>query len=320
MITPSDLIHIPYTPDLTEGGVAFAIRSLTSTFDRNGASPYDKLRRTVANTAVELAFRRYLSQNEIPFEVRGATPFTDPDRYDVTLNGQRCDLKSFFISRRSQVTEIHRDPAILLDVPALVPSDQHAGEGHSDRDLYVFAFLTGLTAASQDELKKVMDSGQPHYLVHALMEEWRKPQVWNPLAPMTLKSDSDEEVIIELSGQDRMRNFITHTVSLPPKTKVKVEEPFYSLSAIHVKRLPDARIGIHSAAHKEAYIISSLDWGNLWVYGMNIYIAGYLTRREFADKAYNIIPGSRVFQYDRTRNKNLAVKISQLKPIKNFYK
>jgi hypothetical protein len=49
-------------------------------------------------------------------------------------------------------------------------------------------------------------------------------------------------------------------------------------------------------------------------------MAGYLTRREFANKAYNIIPGSRVFQYDRTRNKNLAVKISQCKPLSNLLK
>ncbi len=320
MITLSDFIHLPYTADLTEGGIAFALRSLTSAFDRDGTSPYDRLRRSVAGTAVELAFRRYLSQNDIPFEVKGATPFTDPDRYDVTLNGTRCDLKSFFISRRSQVAEIHRDPAILLDVPALVPSDQHVGEGHSDRDLYIFAFLTGVTAASQDELKRVMDAGQPHYLVHAMAEEWRKPQAWNPLAPLTLKSESEEEVIVELGGQDESRRFITHTVSLPPKTRVKVDEAFHSLSAVHVRSLPEARIGIHSPAHKEAHIISSLDWGNLWVYGMNIYLAGYLSRREFAEKAYNVIPGSRVFQYDRTRSKNLAVKISQLKPLGNLLK
>jgi hypothetical protein len=48
MITPSNLLHLPYTRDLTEAGIAYALRSLPHMFNRMGASPYDKLRRTVA--------------------------------------------------------------------------------------------------------------------------------------------------------------------------------------------------------------------------------------------------------------------------------
>ena len=36
------------------------------------------MRRTVAGAIVELAFRRYLSQQDIPFDITAATPFTDP--------------------------------------------------------------------------------------------------------------------------------------------------------------------------------------------------------------------------------------------------
>ena len=50
-----------------------------------GGSPYDRLRRIVAGAAVELAFRRYLSEQNIPFDVKGALPFTEHQRYDVTL-------------------------------------------------------------------------------------------------------------------------------------------------------------------------------------------------------------------------------------------
>jgi hypothetical protein len=38
MITPNDFLHLPYTPDLTEGGIAYAIRSLPYTYDRMGGS------------------------------------------------------------------------------------------------------------------------------------------------------------------------------------------------------------------------------------------------------------------------------------------
>src|SRR5688500_3543570 len=100
MISTSDLIHLPYTRDLTEGGIAYAVRSLPYTYNRMGGSPYDRLRRIVAGVAVELAFRRYLSEQDIPFDVKGATPFTDPDHYDVSLGGRGCDGIVFLFSCR----------------------------------------------------------------------------------------------------------------------------------------------------------------------------------------------------------------------------
>src|SRR5215216_1765502 len=157
MISSSSFIHLPYTRDLTEGGIAYAVRSLAYTYDRMGGSSYDRLRRIVAGVAVELAFRRYLSEQNIPFDVKGATPFTERDHYDVSLGGRRCDIKSFLITYREQISEMRRNPGILLDAPALYPSDQNAGEGHSNNDIYLFAFLSGLVAATQENMKKVIE-------------------------------------------------------------------------------------------------------------------------------------------------------------------
>ena len=39
MISASDIIRLPYTPDLTEGGIAYACRSLNYTYNRMGGSP-----------------------------------------------------------------------------------------------------------------------------------------------------------------------------------------------------------------------------------------------------------------------------------------
>ena len=90
MLSSSDLLHLPYTRDLTEGGIAYAVRSLAYTYNRMGGSPYERLRRIVAGVAVELAFRRYLTEQDIPYDVMGATPFTDPDRL-VTTRGSLAE-------------------------------------------------------------------------------------------------------------------------------------------------------------------------------------------------------------------------------------
>lgn len=319
MISVSDLLHLPYTSDLTEGGIAYAVRSLPYTYDRMGGSPYDRLRRIVAGVAVELAFRRYLSEHDIHFDVKGATPFTDPDHYDVSLGGRRCDIKSFLITYRHQISEMQRDVSIVLKAPALVPSDQNAGEGHSDNDLFLFAFLPGLIAASADAMKKVLEAKQPYYLMHVMPEKWTRPVTWTPLGALILKSDSDETQIVEIGGQDEGREMRSRVVAIPPRRRIQIEDGFFSVSYIHIRSAPNARIGIHSPTRNDTCVVEALDWANIWVYGMDILLAGYLTREEFKRRASFVQAGARVFQYDRTRTKNLAVPVSELKPLSELF-
>jgi hypothetical protein len=319
MLLSSDLLRLPYTPDLTEGGIAYACRSLAYTYNRMGGSPVDRMRRIVAGVAVELAFRRHLGEQGIPFDVLGATPFTDPDHYDVSLGGHRCDVKSYHISRREQITRVHADPGLLLQAPALVPMDQFAAEGHKDDDIYLFAFLLGLAAASLDDADKAAAAGQPVYLVHPLPDEWARPVTWIPLEKLALKSECETPVTVEIGGMDAERNFVTATVDLPPRTRVPVEQAFHSVAYVHPRRRPEVRIGIHSPMRGDAYIIPPYEWGNLQVYGMDIWLAGWLTREEFRRKSYVLNAGQTTFQYAHTRTKNLAVPLTELNPLEPLF-
>jgi len=319
MVSVSDVLQLPYTHDLTEGGIAYALRSLPYTFQQGNSSAYDRLRRAVAGTAAELAFRRYLSDQNIPFEVKGALPFTEHERYDVTLGGRRCEIKSFLLSQREQIAQIQRDPQVLLRAPALVASDRHAGDGHSYNDLYLFAFLPGLVTTSQGDLQKVIDAGQPYSLVHVMPASWNRPLKWNPLGKLVLKSESGEVQRVELGGQDEGRAMRSYAVELPPRARVEIPSRFFSLSYVHTKSALNARIGIHSPTRRETYVIGASDWGNIWVYGMDVLMAGYMAREEFSRRASFVQAGASVFQYNTTQVKNLAVPVSELKPLSDLF-
>ena len=273
MISALDFLHLPYTRNLTEGGIAYALHSLSYGFHRANGSVYDRLQRRVAGAAVDLAFRRYLSEQAIPFEVKSTLPFTEHDRYDVTLGGRRCEIKSFLINRREQILQFQRNPKLLLNVPALVASDQHAAEGYSPRDLYLFAFLTGQVTTTQQELKNAIEAEQSHFLVHVMPDGWNRPSRWNPLGRLVLKSDTEEPQTIEIGGQDAGRVIRSLTVKLPPQTRLEVENEFFSISYVHTKSSSPARIGIHSPMRRETHLIDAADWGNIWVYGPNLWLA-----------------------------------------------
>ncbi len=315
MLTSADFIRLPYTPDLTEGGIAYACRSLAYTYNRMGGSPFQRLRRIVAGVAVELAFRRFLGEQAVPFDVLGATPFTEPDRYDVSLGGHRCDLKSYHLSRRRQIARIRREPGLLLQAPALVPLDQYNAEGHRPDDIYLFAFLLGVIAASQEDTARAQAAGQPVYFIAPLPDAWARPSVWSPLERLALKSECDQPLRLELGGQDAERRFVTRTLDLPPRQRVLLPERWYTVAYLHARRRPEARLGIHSPQRGAAYIIQPHEWGNIWVYGMDIFLAGWITRQEFRRKASLLHAGAPIFQYTRTRTKNLAVPLAELSPL-----
>ena len=162
-------------------------------------------------------------------------------------------------------------------------------------------------------------AGHPLHLIHTLPKDWAKPEHWNPLGKLVLKSDSDGPLSLELGGQDKEREFISEQLTLEPHTRTAVDADFYSLAYVHVDKMPDARMGIRSPEKGETYLVPSSEWGNIQVYGMSVLLVGYLTREEFRNKAREISTGSRVYQYNRTQTKNLGVPVRELKPLKPLF-
>ncbi|MFQ5616991.1 MAG: hypothetical protein ACE5GO_11110, partial [Anaerolineales bacterium] len=307
MITPSDLITLPYTPDLTPAGISYACRSLSYTYDRMGSSRDARLRRIVAGIAVELAFRRHLADEGVPHDLLGATPFTEPDRYDIALGGRRCDIKSYMLRQKEMIRQIRAEPEKLLIAHALVPVDQLESDHLHNEDLYIFAFLAALITPNQADLDRALAAEQPVFLIHPFPKHWARPPHWRPLGNLVMKSDLSEPIELEIGGQGSERTFNVENVRLPPRERVRLESSWHAVSYLSVPQLPPGRVGVHSPILSETYIIQPHEWGNIWVYGMEITLAGYMTRGEFRRRGKRLPKGSRVFQYPRTRTDNMAV-------------
>lgn len=319
MLKSIDLIHLPCTPDLTEGGIAYACRSLASTVERTSGSLMERLRLNVAEAAVELALRRYLSKQSIPFCVMEAAPFAHPERYDISLGGHRCSLKSFLITSRKQISQLRKDPALLLQAPALLPLDEFAVEDHKADDLYIFAFLLGIAAAAREDEQRAKAAGQPVHLIHPLPAQWKRPANWLPLENLVLKSECAEPIAIEIGGQNAEREFVTARLELPPKKRMYVEQQFHSLSYVHATPRPEARIGLHSPVHGDPYIVPPHEWSNIWVYGMDIIMTGWLTHEDYRRKGKVLNIGMHTLQSEHTREKNLLVPMGELNPLRPLF-
>jgi len=152
MLSPADFIHLPYTHDLTPAGIAYTCRWLVYSPDRTGKPTIQHLRSLVADAAVELAFRRYLAGQEVPYQNLGAAPFSDPNRYDISLGGRRIKFHTSLITQKPTIRQVRKDPASLLHTSVLTPGDSSASEPLAGQDLYLFAFVTALVTANRVDL------------------------------------------------------------------------------------------------------------------------------------------------------------------------
>lgn len=314
-LNAADLVHLPYTPDLTQAGLAYTCRALARSYEP-AAVDYDRLRRSVAGVAVELALRRYLNEQGVPFESLGASPFTAPERYDLAFAGRRADLKTTLLLRKSRIRAVRRDPEYLLNAQALVPVEQLEREQEAVHEFFLFAFLAALVTPGWTELEKALAAGQPAYLIHALPGDWRRSPKRAALHPLALKVDGEHPLVVELGGLDAAGEFITETLHLPPHQSVTANSPFQGLAYLHTTHIPGGRLGVHSPAlGRQVRLIEPNEWHNLWVYGLEVILAGYSTRRELRAEAQRLPAGSRVLQYERTRSENFALPVRALHPL-----
>lgn len=279
-----DFITLKYDPDTTRAGIDYVLRWLAQPGQR-AAPNYDALREQIAEKAAELAFRRLLDSEGIPHRYIESNIFQEAGAFDVSLGGRRTTLCATLIAGRKDIARFHKSPGRWLNAAARTAALRHRA-GHGADDLVLFAFVTGLVARSQASLRRAVAAGQPHFVVSLLPAAWAAPPQWRPLTDLALKSEEDEPLEIELFGLDAERRFQTSVITCPPRTRVSVPVVFHTLAALRAARLPGARLGLHSpAVAASPKLLGPLDWHNLWVYGLQVYFAGYQTRSELGRSA-----------------------------------
>ncbi len=318
------ILRLPYDASLTVAGIEYAKKSLHYTYNRMRLAPGARLRKIVAGVAVELAFRRWLQAQDVAFDLLGATPFTEKDKYDLRLGGRRCDVKSFLISDRSQITALRRDPAWLNAAEALVPEDQFQSDRLGEQDIYLFGFLAGLETRSAADLQQALRAEQPVYLIHTLTQpRWRGAtsaaeagaSPWRSLGPLLFKADTPGPIELEAGGQVANHAGWVERVQLAPRVRTAAKAEFYTLLYLHVPRLPGGPVGVRSPVLGETVIIEPGEWVNIWVYGIEVFLAGWLPKADFRALSRRLPRGSAVLQYPRTQTENRAVPVTQLRPV-----
>jgi hypothetical protein len=319
MISESDFITLPYTPDMTQMGIKYACQSLSHMDNPIGFHQFNQIRRIVTGRAVELAFKRHLNNAKIPHDILGLKPFSDPDHFDIVIGGRRCRIQSFILSKRKQIRVVRKSPGQLLCAQALVPVKQFTNNYLTDDEVYIFAFLTALIAPNQRKLKQAISAGQPIHMIHVLPQKWSRPQKWGSLGELAIKSNMTSVFKLELGGKNKDHIFATQQMNLNPQTRMAVNQEYAAIHYVSTTNFPDEIIGIHSPTLRETYLIKPDAWSNIWIYGMEIIFVGYITHSQYHQNANRLSEGSRVLKDSYIKTDNFGLPIQDLLPLDELF-
>lgn len=319
MVRADDIVRLACDPGLAENGIAYACRSLGNHHIRADLAGYRQFRRLAAGAMTELAFRHHLVEQNVPFEVTRPMPFGDPNRFMVKLRGRRCELRTFLITDPRQAAVMRANPGILLDVPALVPTSDYADEGKSPEDMCLFAFLPANVAEERDEAGVRAGLEGRSHLMFLMPAGWAHPRSWMPLGPLIVKAESGNGMEVEIGGEDREKQPLVVLLNLPPGGRLVIQEDFHSLTYVHARTRVAGRLGLRSPSRPSALVIGRGNWHDAWLDARELYLVGWLSREEFRNRAGALRAGSHVWQFYRTRVDNLAVRVSDLKPIGRLF-
>jgi hypothetical protein len=319
MVSESDLIKIPFNPDMTVAGIKYACRSATDVRNQSESRSINGLRKTIANNIVKLGLKRHLDKTNIPYEMIRSAPISDPDQFDIFIGGRRCDIHVILISDKRRIRLTRAEPNLLLKAQASLPSGQRSDTEFFEEDILIFIFLTALMTPNRRTIEKANEAGQPLYMVNMLPSNWTIPAKWVSLGTILVESNQETTIQLEFGGCNIHRQIQTERFVLKPHSQMDLKQNFYTLSYIHTPNLPDNTIRVHSSFLKETYLVEPYAWNNLWIYGMDIIIGGYITRAEYQKNASLI---SKIGQNEHTMcasPKNRSLPIQSLYPINDLF-
>ncbi len=313
MLTASDILTLPYDPQFSRAGVQYACESLHFTYNRMGLDIPRRMTKIVAGIAFEMGMRRWLEAEGIPYNRLGATPFTQPDLFDLALGGRRCDLKSYLIYNDKNIAALHADAGWALEAEALVPDDQFASDRMNEHDLYVFGFATAPRPADAAEARG------PGYFVHTPpAAQWANILQWQSLGPLALKSNADRPLTVEIGGQDSTRAAVRERLPLPPRTRVPAQRDYFTVLYLAVPNPPQAQLGLHSPALGKPHIVEPKHWSNVWLNGQRLYLCGWINKHDFRRDCRLLVAGTPVRQYPRLATDNRALPMNHLRPMREL--
>jgi len=318
MISPSDFVNLKYSNDLTQAGIDYLCQVLPYEQLHSGKIKIDEIREIVCESAIELAFRRYINLHQIPHAIYVEKLYTNPLRSEIAIGGRRCKLISKTLTQKRQIRNIRKSPEALMKEPATIREEVFSSDFITDNDILIFCYLNALITPNYQSIGSVSSANLPIFLVHTMPQKWSNPNKWARFEDLSIEGRTKREQYLGLTGLDDQRQILIEDITLSSNSQYSIQKNFFTLSFIHTNTLPENQITLRNQTLGEYRSINPKNWMNIWIYGLEIIIAGYITLGEFRNVAEDSTIFSRIIDPRNSQIETCSIPIGKMHSIEEL--
>lgn len=319
MVKAGDILQLEYTPDLTEAGIAYACQLLPNLIGNDLDFTYRELRQVILDKAVELAFRRYLADNGVEANSIASVNFSKRDPFYLYIGGRSCIFQSFWIDSPKIVQQVDVEPERLLQAGALLPSERIIGWIPGERDVYIFAYVTGQVVESQRY--KIQSNTTEKMLSHwltLLPKTWAKPYPPRTFGRLEFYNECSETLRVTIGGRLPELSPVSELLEIKPGEHVPSQHSYATLEYLYKDLRPVGRIRIYSPTQQCSYQVDYSAWRTVTLNGTAIYLGGYMSHPEYARRSRRLPSVNKIFPRYHRQGKARFLNVSELHPIREL--
>lgn len=348
-MTQKDIVSVKIQDKHISAGLKYARKSWTYTFNRMGkANIYYKMQKIVIGVTAQECFIDIFKKKQKKYTLKPKQKWYEINRFDLSANGTLFDLKTGWIDKkREKFKSISRNHSILLKFQACMSEDQLYSRRLSEDDVFIFAFLAAENKyIKSDEFSNIALFPEKHKsIIHGFWDfEFLKPNKWRYQYPkqdhslgiikISSNNKDDKGKTFVLGGTSADREFHIETLTMNSNGVAKSVDKFYQLFFIQIDEMPQGIIRVECSDSSVKEIIKreggfgaekgkllKNGWEDIWLYNAELYLVGFLSKREFMKKhktSKRFSSPTGIYQYPAVLVDTAYVNVTDLHPIKQI--
>jgi hypothetical protein len=193
---------------------------------------------------------------------------------------------------------------------------------HSDHlghnDLLVFSFTGSLPDVSWQERRHGDPVEYPQVLIYLLPKSWQTFMREQERRSERFTLTSQEALELDVGGTSNERGFLSETVHLLPGQPFDVGPGFAQIAYLSTRQAPTKGISIQKDLGR-SHQITPERWGNLWIEGSAILLAGYIPVGEFRRHARRLHHPGSPWNNLSWPSSGMALPVRELLPLSRFF-
>ncbi len=283
--TLDDVVRTPCREVWLQAGLHAALEGQELT---RLSGPWGKrLRRLAAAKAFLLALAQYFRERDRPVRVAGGAAKA-PEVGRLWLSGRTVWAAPTWVASRETIHTLRRGG--FEEAWAVVPWPLREAEEPRRDDLLAFGLVLALEAPTAPEAARARAAGFPLWVLHWLPRRWH---TFPAGANLTLKAE--RALTLHLHGRAAGAPAY-QTVALAAEQSQRLALPWEQLVALSADAWPQGRVGL-TVPGWPPHVVMPHQWENARLYGLEVWLLGFLTWGAFWRQARYFRRGERSFPH-----------------------